>query len=111
MTDRDAVINGAIDYVCSVGSQMLGFAPGSAGKALAKVLLNNYIENNGYGNLVAAFFDKEGNFLTDSKTYFGALKEFMSQKPIEAFGLRFNHKDVDELQKYFDKYTYEKSRA
>ena len=105
MTDKDAIINGVIDYVCTVGTQMFGFSAGSATKALAKVMVNNYLDNSKYGEFIVAFFDKEGNFLTDSDTYFGALKEFMSQKPLEIMGVRFNHKDVDKMQEYFSKYS------
>jgi hypothetical protein len=105
MTDRDAFINGTIDYLSNVGSSMLGFSPGTASKALAKVMVNNYLENSKYGEIAKAFFDKDGNFLTDTDTYFGALSEFMSQKPLEFMGLRFNHKDVEKIKDYFNKYT------
>jgi hypothetical protein len=105
MLDKDAVINSLVDHLADVGSSMLGFSAGTATKALAKVLANNYISNSKYGELINAFFDKEGNFLTDSDTYFAALKEYASQKPLEIAGLRFNHKDVDSIQKYFSKYA------
>ena len=104
MTNKDAAINSTIDHLANVGTSFLGFTAGPATKALAKVIVNNYIENSKYGQIINAFFDKEGNFLTDKDTYFSALKEFVSQKPIELMGLRFNHKDIDEISKIFDKY-------
>jgi hypothetical protein len=105
MLDKDAVINSLVDHLSDVGTSMLGFSAGTATKALAKVLANNYITNSKYGELINAFFDKDGNFLTDSDTYFNALKEYASQKPLEIAGLKFNHKDVEAIQKYFSKYA------
>lgn len=104
MTNRDAAINSTIDHLANVGATFLGFSAGPATKALIKVVANNYIQNSKYGQIFDAFFDQEGNFLTDKDTYFTALKEFMSQKPLEIAGFRFNHKDVDEISKLFDKY-------
>jgi hypothetical protein len=103
MIDRDALINSVIDHVADSSNSLLGMKLGTASKALIKVVANNYLSNSEYGKYVDMMFDAEGNFLCDAETYFDTLREFISQKPVELFGMKFNSKDIDDIEKIFNK--------
>jgi hypothetical protein len=103
MIDREALVNAVIEHVAESSNSLLGMKLGVASKSLIKIVVNNYVENSGYGKYINALFDAEGNFLCDAETYFDTLREFISQKPIEIFGMKFNSKDIDDIEKLFNK--------
>jgi hypothetical protein len=102
MLDKDLVINSTIEHLSNVGSSLFGVKLGVASKGLAKVVLSNFLDNSKYGVYVNMLFDKNGNFLCEAKDYFDAMKEFISQKPLEICGVRFSSKDIDSIQKIFE---------
>jgi hypothetical protein len=102
MLDKDLLINSTIEHLSDVGTSLFGIKLGVASKALAKVVISNFLDNSKYGSYIEMLFDKDGNFLCDAKDYFDALKEFISQKPLEIGGVKFNSKDIDAIQKIFE---------
>ena len=102
MLDKEALIHSTVEHLSDVGSSLFGIKLGIASKSLGKIVLSNYLDNSKLGTFIDMLFDKDGNFLCESKEYFNSLREFISQKPLEIYGVKFNSKDIDSIEKIFN---------
>lgn len=102
MSDKEALIVSVLNYSSTVTKQIFGVNLGIAGKAIAKLMVDNYLKKSEIGKIVEYLFDDGGN-LPDPKEFFEAVRELIKQKPIVVKNVKFTVEDIDEIEKLFNK--------
>lgn len=96
MTDYDKLIGAVAKYGSSISTQFFGIAATPV-EALLRIGLNNLVENR-YGIIKAMLFDKDGKIISP-EDFWATLEDIAKKHPIEAMGLKFNEKDLQEIKK------------
>lgn len=102
MSDKEALVISVLNYSSSVTKQIFGVNLGVAGKAIAKLMVDNYLKKSNIGNVIGYLFDEDDN-LPDPKEFFEAVREIVKQKPLVIKNVKFTVEDIDEIEKLFNK--------
>lgn len=102
MSDKELLIVSVLNHSSSITKELFGFNIGIAGKAIAKMMVDNFLKKNEIGKVIGYLFDEEDN-LPNPEEFFNAAREIIKQKPIIVKNVKITSEDIDEIEKLFNK--------
>lgn len=102
MSDKEILIISVLNHSSSITKELFGVNLGVAGKAVAKIMIDNYLSKNEMGKFISYLFDDNDN-LPNPKEFFEAVREIIKQKPLVIKNIKITSDDIDEIEKLFNK--------
>lgn len=101
MNDLQVLTNVLATYGGNIASQLFGIKLGAAGAGIMRIGIDNMMKKHPYKYAIDFLTDENGNF-PDKEQFFAAMKEMLDDNPIVIHNVKFNKKDIEEIEKMFN---------